>query len=152
MQSPCWRSPLFRGNIKKLYADHIVINWSYFPRNMLFLFSSLLINFGRICQSLLPFNPELTDFSDLTLSDKLISNVCFFNASTYWKYLFVKQFRDKSLLKLFVYFGKSDLFIFIFFKEGIPGHSPGGCKNQKATWAVFPLRSYLESKKSSLNQ
>lgn len=79
---------------------------------MLFLFSSLLINFGRICQSLLPFNPELTDFSDLTLSDKLISNVCFFNASTYWKYLFVKQFRDKSLLKLFVYFGKSDFFFF----------------------------------------
>lgn len=44
---------------------------------MLFLFSSLLIDFGRICQSLLPSNPELTDFSGLTLSEKLISNVFF---------------------------------------------------------------------------
>lgn len=119
MQSPCWRSPLFRGNITKLYAGHTVINWSYFPRNMLFLFSSLLVDFGRICQSLLPSDPDLTDFSDLTASDKLISNGCFFffNVSTYWKYLFVKQFRDESLLKLLVCFGKWHFFIFYFFKK-----------------------------------
>lgn len=31
--------PLFRGNLEKLYADHIIINWSYFLKDLLFFCS-----------------------------------------------------------------------------------------------------------------